>query len=85
VAGGLVSYTRDLGINFMTYTLFSIQDYQFQKVFSCFLRYYFFTVFSSGSPLVMEALNNCPVWKSAPMVLNASSLYSCMEPNLGLL
>jgi len=28
----------DLGINFMTYTLFSIQDYQFQKVFSCFLR-----------------------------------------------
>ena len=28
----------DLHINSMTYTLFFISDYQFQKVFLCFLR-----------------------------------------------
>ena len=28
----------DLHINSMTYTLFFIPDYQFQKVFLCFLR-----------------------------------------------
>ena len=42
----------------MSYTLFFISDYQFQKVFLCFLRYNFFTVF--GGPLVVEAPGQLP-------------------------
>jgi len=44
----------------MTYTLFFIPDYQFQKVFLFLWVVSFFTVFCGG-PLLLEALGNCPV------------------------
>ena len=44
----------------MTYTLFFIPDYQFQKGFYVSLGNNFL-LFFSGGPLVVEALGNCPV------------------------
>ena len=42
----------------MTYTLFFIPDYQFQKVFYVFLSNNFLLFFFSGGPLLVEALGN---------------------------
>ena len=44
----------------MTYTVFFIPDYQFQKVFLMFPYVISFYCFCGG-PLVVEALGNCPV------------------------
>ena len=54
------SIVYDLHINSMTYTLFFIPDYQFQKVFYVSLGNKFFTVVVEAA-LVVEALGNCPV------------------------
>jgi len=45
----------------MTYTLFFIPDYQFQKVFLYISLGNNFLLFFGGCSLVVEALGNCPV------------------------